>query len=198
MVPEIRDCQIRIASDVTNPLCGADGAARVFAPQKGADPAMVEFLENNLANFGALSVKTGLADTFASPGDGAAGGLGFALRSYLNAVSVSGAELVLSLLKFDEFVKNADWVLTGEGCSDFQTACGKLCSIVAAHSHKYNVPVILLSGALGEKFEELYDTFEAVFALTNTPCTLDEALNATPANLRRMGRSIAKLISRKM
>lgn len=198
MLPEIRDCRIRIASDVTNPLCGANGAARVFAPQKGADPAMVDFLENNLANFGTLSVQSGLADTFTAPGDGAAGGLGFALRNYLNAVSVSGAELVLSLLKFDEIVKNADWVLTGEGCSDFQTACGKLCSIVAAHSHQYNVPVILLSGALGERFEELSETFEAVFALTNGPCTLDEALNATPANLRRMGRSIAKLISRKM
>ena len=198
ILPEIRDCQIRIASDVTNPLCGSNGAARVFGPQKGADPAMVEFLENNLSNFGSVSVEAGLADTFTAPGDGAAGGLGFALRNYLNAVSVSGAELVLSLLEFDKIGQDADWVLTGEGCSDFQTACGKLCSITAAHSHKCNVPVILLSGALGEKFEELSDTFEAVFALTNAPCTLDEALNATPANLRRMGRSIAKLISRKM
>ena len=198
ILPEIRDCQIRIASDVTNPLCGANGAARVFAPQKGADPAMVDLLEKNLENFGTLSVKSDMADTIDAPGDGAAGGLGFALRNYLNAVSVSGAELVLSLLEFDKIVQDADWVLTGEGCSDFQTACGKLCSIVAAHSHKCNVPVILLSGALGERFEELSDTFEAVFALTNAPCTLDEALNATPANLRRMGRSIAKLISRKM
>ena len=198
ILPEIRDCRIRIASDVTNPLCGANGAARVFGPQKGADQAMVEQLESNLANWGRLSVKSGFADTFESPGDGAAGGLGFALRNYLNAFSVSGAELVLSLLRFDEIVQNADWVLTGEGCSDYQTACGKLCSVVAEHSHRYNVPVILLSGALGERFEELSGTFDAVLALTNGPVSLEEALNATPANLRRMGRSIAKLISRKM
>ncbi|MBO5923545.1 MAG: glycerate kinase, partial [Lentisphaeria bacterium] len=196
LLPEISECSIRIASDVTNPLCGKDGAARVFAPQKGADEKCVELLEENLRNFGMLSVAKGLADNITTPGDGAAGGLGFALRNYLKAHSTSGAELVLELLKFDEVIKNADWVITGEGCSDFQTAHGKLCSVVAKHCRKAGVPVILLSGALGERAEELTDIFDAVFALSSKPCTLEEALENTPANLQRMARNIVNLTKR--
>ncbi|MBO5722734.1 MAG: glycerate kinase, partial [Lentisphaeria bacterium] len=122
----IRKSRICIASDVTNPLCGENGAARIFAPQKGADASAVEFLENNLEKFGTLSVESGLADSITVPGDGAAGGLGFALRNYLHAETTSGAELVLNILDFDKHLDNAGWVITGEGCSDFQTAHGKL------------------------------------------------------------------------
>lgn len=196
LCPEIKQSSIRIASDVTNPLCGVNGASRVFGPQKGADPAMVEVLENNLFNFGTLAVNSGLADDMTSPGDGAAGGLGFALRNFLHAQSVSGAELVLELLKFDEVVQDADWVITGEGCSDFQTAHGKLCSVVAAHAHKFKVPVILLSGALGERAFELEDTFEAVLALSAAPVKLEKALADTPDNLRRMGKALANMLAR--
>ena len=194
LLPEISDTIIRIASDVTNPLCGPNGAAAVFAPQKGADEKTVEILENNLFKFGTLAVQSTLADNITSPGDGAAGGLGFALRNFLHAQTLSGAELVLDILQFDRALQDADWVITGEGCSDFQTAHGKLCSIVAKHAHKRNVPVILLSGALGEKHQELAETFEAVFALTDKPCTLEDALSATPENLRRMARSIINIL----
>ena len=194
LLPEIKKCSIRIASDVTNPLCGENGAARVFAPQKGADSEMVEVLEKNLFNFGMLSVKSNLADNITTPGDGAAGGLGFALRNYLHAQSMSGAELVLELSRFDQAIKDADWVITGEGCSDFQTAHGKLCSVVAEHCRKAGVPVILLSGALGERSDELENIFDAVFSITNKPCTLHEALGSTPENLRRMARNIVNLI----
>lgn len=194
LLPEINDTIIRIASDVTNPLCGPNGAAAVFAPQKGADEKTVEILENNLFQFGTLAVKSSLADNITSHGDGAAGGLGFALRNFLHAQTLSGAELVLDILQFDRALQDADWVITGEGCSDFQTAHGKLCSIVAKHAHKRNVPVILLSGALGEKHQELVETFEAVFALTDKPCTLEDALAATTENLRRMARSIINIL----
>ena len=194
LLPEIRECRIKIASDVTNELCGPNGAARVFGPQKGADDNMVYFLENNLQNFGMLAVASKLADNITTPGDGAAGGLGFALRNFLHAESTSGAELVLQLLDFDRAIRDADWVITGEGCSDYQTCHGKLCSIVAAHAHKAKVPVMLLSGALGERAGELSETFEAVFALSAKPCSLDEALQSTPANLQRMGRSIGNIL----
>ena len=197
LLPEILASNIRIASDVTTPLCGVSGAARVFAPQKGADAKCVELLENNLYNFGMLSAEKNLADNITTPGDGAAGGLGFALRNYLKAQSTSGAELVLQLLKFDEVISNANWVITGEGCSDFQTAHGKLCSVVAKHCRAARVPVILLSGALGEKASELTNIFDAVFAIASKPCTLEEALNDTPENLRRMARNIVNLTNRK-
>ena len=190
---EILSADLCIASDVTNPLCGETGAARVFAPQKGADPAMVEELEKNLLNFGEKTVAAGIAANFTSPGDGAAGGLGFAFRSYLKARSCSGAELVLELLDFDRALQGADLVLTGEGCSDFQTAHGKLCKIVSDHAGKAGVPVFLLSGALGERAEELEASFDGVFALSAAPVSLDEALAAAPANLRRMGKAIIKL-----
>jgi glycerate kinase len=194
MIPEIFECNICIASDVTNPLCGENGAAKVFGPQKGADNAMVEVLESNLKNLGLLAVKSNLADNITTPGDGAAGGLGFALRNFLRAKSTSGAELVLELLKFDDALNDADCVITGEGCSDFQTAHGKLCSIVASHCRKKELPVILLSGALGERAEELDGIFDAVLSLTAKPCQLEEALQDTPQNLRRMARSIINLI----
>ncbi|MBQ8753914.1 MAG: glycerate kinase [Lentisphaeria bacterium] len=192
--PEVRSTEICIASDVNNPLCGESGAARVFAPQKGADPAMVEVLEQNLFNFGQRTVSAGIADGFDHPGDGAAGGVGFALRSYLNARTASGAELVLDLLDFDRKIADADLVMTGEGRSDFQTAHGKLCRIVSEHARKAGVPVILLSGALGERFEELEPFFDGLFALSSAPCPLEEALENTPENLRRMGRAILNLL----
>lgn len=196
MLPEIKECSFCIASDVTNPLCGENGAAKVFAPQKGADSDTVIFLENNLRNFGTLSVAGGFADNFTTPGDGAAGGLGFALRNYLGAQTASGAELVLERLKFDRVLEDADWVMTGEGCSDYQTANGKLCSIVSSHARRAGVPVILLSGALGEKAYILEEIFDAVLALSARPCSLDEALQSTPENLRRMARSICNMIKR--
>ena len=196
LLPEILASNIKIASDVTNPLCGDTGAARVFAPQKGADEAMVEVLETSLNHFGTLSIKSHLADNMTTPGDGAAGGLGFALRNYLKAQSTSGAELVLKLLKFDEAIKDADWVITGEGCSDFQTAHGKLCSIVAQHAHRFDVPTILLSGALGERSAELDEAFEVVLALSGAPCSLEQALHDTPQHLRRMGKALANLLVR--
>ena len=190
---EISSAEICIASDVTNPLCGENGAARVFAPQKGADASMVEILEQNLLNFGKRSIATGIAEDFNSPGDGAAGGLGFALRTYLNAESCSGAELVLQLVKFDQLLSGADLVITGEGCSDFQTSHGKLCKIVSDHARKAQVPVFLLSGALGERSDELEKFFDGLFSLSASPCSLEAAISSTPENLRRMGKAILKL-----
>ena len=186
--------KIRVACDVTNPLCGEQGAARVFAPQKGADEKMVERLENNLLNFGRVAVAEGIASGFSSPGDGAAGGVGFALRNFLRADMTSGAELVLSVVKFDRQLQGADLVVTGEGCSDGQTVFGKLPAIVAAHAAKSGVPAVLVSGALGRDAGKLEDVFSAVLALTSSPCTLEEAIKNTPENLRRTARAITSIL----
>ena len=194
VAPEIMSADIRVACDVTNPLCGDTGAAKVFAPQKGADTVMVEALENNLLNFGKVAVSCKIAENFTSSGDGAAGGIGFALRNFLKADLVSGAELVLKTVKFDEYLQNADLVITGEGCSDGQTVCGKLPSVVAEHAAKANVPAVLVSGALGRDSEKLQDIFAAVFSLTDKPCTLDEAIKNTSTNLKRIAKSVASLL----
>jgi len=196
--PELRQCRFRVACDVTNPLTGPLGAAAVFGPQKGATPEQVRRLDAGLQNFCFTAHQAGVVDQAAElPGDGAAGGLGFALRNFLRAEIVSGAELALELLRFDDALTGADWVVTGEGCSDFQTAHGKLCSQVAKHAHQRNIPVILLSGALGERSSELEDAFDAVLTLAAGPGTLEEALARTPDNLRRMGRALAAMLDRK-
>lgn len=149
-VPEsLKKCRIRIASDVTNPLLGPNGAVAVFAPQKGATPEMMPLLEQGLANLrDVLRRQEWLPGD--CPGDGAAGGLGFGLRAFCCAVPESGAKLVISLSSMTEKIAGADLVITGEGCSDSQTGNGKLCSEVASFCAGKGVPCFLLSGKITE------------------------------------------------
>lgn len=193
VLPGLKDCRIRIASDVTNPLLGETGAAKVFGPQKGATDEMLAKLEKNLAHFADIVISSGFADDCRQAGDGAAGGLGFGLRALCNAESVSGAELIIEISSLKEKLINADLLITGEGCTDFQTAHGKLCSVIAKAAGYAKVPAILVSGALVGDLSELTDLFAAMFSTTSAPCTLDKAFAQTPANLVRMGRNIAGL-----
>ena len=131
-----RDCSFIMASDVTNPLCGPDGAAHVFAPQKGADAKMVEMLDARARKFAEVSRKhfekeasvepTQDVDMSEMPGAGAAGGLGYAFLQYFHAEFHSGAGLLLDAVGFEHLVADADLVITGEGHSDKQTLMGKL------------------------------------------------------------------------
>jgi glycerate kinase len=148
----LEECKIRIASDVTNPLLGDNGAVAVFAPQKGATPEMMPILEEGLANLRRVLKQQNLI-TEDLPGDGAAGGLGLGLRAFCNAVPESGASLAIAATFLEEKLENADYLITGEGCSDSQTDNGKLCAVVAQTCMKHAVPCILLSGkVLGENF----------------------------------------------
>ena len=191
---EIKKARIKVACDVNNPLCGDNGAAKVFAPQKGADDRMVEILEQNLLNFGKVSVSSGVAANYTSPGDGAAGGVGFALRNFLGAELTSGAELVLDTVGFDKYLPDADLVITGEGCSDNQTLFGKLPSAAAKHAAKNGVPAVLLSGALGKDSGKLKEIFDAVLVLTDSPCSLDDAIKNTQSNLERVTKAVISLL----
>ena len=139
-----RDAQIIVASDVTSPLLGPDGAAAVFGPQKGATPEMVAELENVLVNWTQLWQDDGN-----QPGDGAAGGVGFLLRKlFPNCRTLSGGELICELAGLDRQLADADLVITGEGASDAQTLCGKLPIIVSRHAQHAALPCALLSGFL--------------------------------------------------
>jgi glycerate kinase len=194
--PRLRKIALRVACDVTNPLLGASGAARIYAPQKGATPAMVEELEDGLTHLADLWRRHGLLSHPDHPGAGAAGGLGAGMRAFCHAEVTSGAELVAHLVKLPEALRNADWILTGEGCTDAQTAHGKLCSVVAKLAHAANVPVILLSGTIGGDPESLFAHFDAVFSIAPGPGSLAKALADAPANLTRSARSIATIIAR--
>ncbi len=193
VMPELKDCRIRVACDVNNPLLGDEGATMVYSAQKGADYEMREKLEANLTNYAAVLQKSGLADDCEHPGDGAAGGLGFGLRTLLGGQMVSGAELIIEIVGLKEKLAGADLLITGEGCTDSQTAHGKLCAVIAQAAKAAKVPAVLVSGALLGDLSKLADLFAAMFSTTSFPCSLEEALKHTPENLVRMGRNIGGL-----
>jgi len=152
----LRRGRIRIASDVTNPLLGSDGAVAVFAAQKGATPDMMPVLEDGLRNLAEVLIRQGMAESADQSGDGAAGGLGFGLRAFCRAHPESGARLAIALTGFGRKLEGADYVVTGEGCTDSQTEKGKLCSEVARFCRVRGVPCILLSGMVNGDPGELF------------------------------------------
>lgn len=188
-------CEILAACDVTNPLLGETGCVRVFAPQKGATPEMLPELEHNLSRFAETAIASGLATSSERPGDGAAGGLGFALRNFLRARLVSGAELMLGAAGFEDHLHHADWVITGEGRTDSQTLSGKLCFKVAETAGSHNVPTIVISGSVDGDPELLLNHFSAVFSIVSGPCTLETAIREARKNLFRTAVSVGKLLS---
>ena len=186
--PRLKNCKIRIASDVTNPLLGANGSVAVFAPQKGATAEMMPILENGLANLLEILKK----QTFVSedlPGDGAAGGLGLGLRAFCNAVPESGAKLAIAATHLEEKLCHADYLITGEGCSDSQTDNGKLCAVAAETCRKHNVRCILLSGKVtGKEFP----AFDRVFATVPAETPFEEIKHKTAELLRQAALRLAE------
>ncbi|MGF7397749.1 glycerate kinase [Thermoanaerobacterium thermosaccharolyticum] len=166
-----------VASDVTNPLCGENGASYVYGPQKGATPEMVEILDDNLRHYASV-VKETLGKDFSDvPGAGAAGGLGFSLMAFLNAKIRSGIDIVMEASNIDKKIKSCDIVITGEGNTDFQTAYGKAPAGIARIAKKYGKPVVILSGGLGKNYKNLYDVgVTSMFSIVDKPMTLQEAM----------------------
>ena len=157
-------CKLIVACDVNNPLYGENGAAHIFAPQKGATKEQVLWLDEQLRTFAKETEQAGLAtpELANHPGAGAAGGLGYALLAYLNAELNSGIDIVLDLANFDVAIKDADLVITGEGKSDQQTMMGKVPHGVLKRCKKAGVPVWLLSGAIDDRTGELAKNFDLV------------------------------------
>lgn len=151
----LRGIRVTLATDVTNPLCGEAGAARVFAPQKGANGEMVEMIERRARTFAAMAARHEGRDMSHAPGAGAAGGLGYAFMQFMDADTVSGAELVLKAAGFDSALDSMSdgFVVTGEGSSDSQTLMGKLPSVVLRHAKARGIPVVLVAGRLRDETE---------------------------------------------
>lgn len=158
--------EIVVASDVSNPLYGENGAAYVFAPQKGATPEQVQLLDEQLRRFARETEAKGIAlpDLAQHPGAGAAGGLGYGLMAYLGATLQSGIDLLLDTIHFDEQIRGADFIITGEGKSDKQTLMGKVPEGILKRAMKQAIPVHLLSGAI----EDATELEEAGFASVRT------------------------------
>lgn len=181
-----RDCHFVLASDVTNPLCGVNGAAFVFAPQKGADAYMVEMLDARAKRFAEISSRHFSYDKSEMPGAGAAGGLGYAFLQYFQAEFHSGADLLLDAMRFDQLVADADLVITGEGHSDQQTLMGKLPMRILERARKSQSQVWLVSGGVSQQEELLAAGFDRVVAVTPSDMPLEEAMKPEVAkNLLR-------------
>lgn len=185
-IEAVKDVRFTIASDVKNPLCGEEGAAHVFAPQKGATPEMVLRLDERARKFAELSARHFGYDRSQMAGAGAAGGLGYAFLQYLNAKSMSGIQLLLDTIRFKELVKDADLVITGEGSADRQTLMGKLPMGILEQSGQ--VPVCLIAGRISDREELLNAGFARVECINPPGIPLEEAMRKQVAqqNIRQL------------
>ncbi|HEY3376118.1 MAG TPA: glycerate kinase [Armatimonadota bacterium] len=188
------DVSIIAACDVENPLYGPQGAAHVFAPQKGATPEDVAMLDHGLVRFAMLSAETLGRDLAHHPGAGAAGGLGFALLAYLGATFQPGASLAIELSQLPVLLAQADLCLTGEGRTDGQTLFGKLPAAVIDCCVQAGVPVVCLSGALGDGWHDLYARgATAVLSISQRPQPLSEAIAHAERDLTDAAEAVVRL-----
>ena len=190
----LAEVRFEIAADVDNPLCGPHGASAIFGPQKGASPEQVHQLDLALGHFGDHCARVLGKDLRDEPGSGAAGGLGFAAKAFLNAQFRPGVEVVAELVGLADAVRGADLVITGEGCFDAQTLRGKTPFGVARIARQNRVPVIVIAGTLGEGYEQMYEQgVDAAFALPSGPTSLARACANAAQLLRERARDIARV-----
>ena len=181
--PKLKECTFKVACDVTNPLCGENGSSAIFGPQKGATPEMVQELDQLLLHYAELSKEINVnADRF-YPGTGAAGGMGFAFLTYTNATLESGIQIVLTETKLEELIKTADFVVTGEGRLDGQTALGKAPIGVASLAKKHHKKVLAFAGAVTPDAKECNQYgIDAFFPILRGIVTLKEAMDKENAH----------------
>lgn len=196
-LPELADCQFKIACDVNNPLYGSNGAAAVFGPQKGATPEIVVALDEGARNFAAVVASYYGQDLAKQPGAGAAGGLGFAFLSFLKGELGSGIELIVEAIDLANDLKDADYVVTGEGRLDFQTTMGKAPVGVAKLAQSYGVKVIALAGSTTDDARECNNCgIDAYFSIVNGAMSLKEAMdkNVAKKNMIQTAEQVFRLI----
>ena len=197
VMKELKECTFRIACDVTNPLCGPLGASAVYGPQKGADEQMIASLDGYLGRFAFLAKDINPSADSETPGTGAAGGLGYAFLTFTNAVLESGIQIVMEETRLEELVKDADLVVTGEGCLDGQTVQGKAPIGVAGLAKKYGKPVIAFSGIVKKDAGACNEAgIDAFFPILRRVGTLEEAMNPENAreNLLETSEQVFRLI----
>lgn len=191
----LKDVEILAACDVDNPLYGEDGAAYVYAPQKGANPEMVKTLDENLRHFNRAVIKELGKNTNKIPGAGAAGGLGAGLVAFLNAELKAGVNIILDLINFESRLKNVNLVITGEGMLDGQSIYGKTPVGVSRSAAKKDIPVIAIAGTLGEGVEKvLAHGIDAYFSIIDRPADLKEIIEKSPELLIKLSEQIIRTI----
>ena len=193
--PGLRDATIIAATDVTNPLCGPEGASAIFGPQKGASPEMVQELDAALVNYARVVARDLGRDVSEHPGAGAAGGLGAGLIAFAGATLQSGIDMVCDVIGFDALLEGADLVITGEGRADRSTIFNKAPVGVARHANAHGVPTVLLAGGLGPGYEELYGhSLAAVVCIADRPMSFDVSLSRTAELLESAAERTMRLL----
>ncbi len=198
VLPELKECRFKIACDVTNPLCGINGATYIYGPQKGVTENMQEELDADMAGYAAVTKACIGTDFAETEGAGAAGGLGFAFLSYLNANLQPGIELVLDAVDMEKSMEGADLVFTGEGRLDYQTAMGKAPVGIAKLAKKHGAKVIALAGAVIEGAEKCNENgIDAFFPILRRIVTLDEAMDPETAkqNMVKTAEQVIRLVA---
>ncbi len=171
----LSETKVLIASDVSNPLCGSKGASRIYGPQKGATPEVIEELDESLAHFAEIIKRDLHKDIKDIPGAGAAGGLGASLMAFLDAELSPGIEIIIEIVKLEQAIKDADLVVTGEGKIDSQTIYGKAPIGVAKIAKKYNVPVIAVAAIIGDDADIVHQYgINALIKISEPPMSLAE------------------------
>ena len=192
--PRLAKLTLEAAVDVDNPLLGEHGASAVFGPQKGASPEEVEQLDRALGHFADISAQA-LGDDYRKlPGAGAAGGMGFAAKAFLNATLKPGIEMIMQQADMASLLACADLVITGEGRLDGQSLAGKTPIGVSRAAKRLRKPVIVLAGSLGDGWQACFDEgVTAAFALADGPMTLADALPRTAKLLEARCESLLRL-----
>jgi glycerate kinase len=189
--PALAGCEVVAACDVDNPLCGREGAAAVFGPQKGADAATVEVLDGHLARLARTAAAAGLTASPTLAGTGAAGGIGFAVVAFLGGELRPGFEIVADAVGLDEALDGADLVLTGEGRIDAQSLAGKAPVGVLRRARGRGVPVVAVAGSVGDVDRLVAAGLTAAVSVVPGVVTMDEALAEASDNLERTARALA-------
>ncbi|MFN1547747.1 glycerate kinase [Vibrio natriegens] len=194
----LAQCEILVACDVDNPLCGEKGASATFGPQKGATTTDISVLDNALRKFGELTEKVTGKHVLTREGAGAAGGMGAALLGYTPARLQPGIEIVVETVKLADHVADADIVFTGEGRIDHQTAHGKTPMGVAKVAKQFNLPVIALAGCVGDNYQAVYQCgIDAVFPCVPRAMSLADAMTEAETNVANLAENVARLWTKK-
>ena len=176
--PAVQKAHFTVMCDVTNPLCGPDGATYTFGKQKGGTPEILDRLEKGMQNYRDVIIREFGINPDEIQGSGAAGGLGAALKVFLHAEMKSGIETVLDLIDFDARLEGVDLVVTGEGRTDWQSCFGKVMQGVGDRSAKHQVPVAALCGGLGPDYEKIYaHGISSIMTTVDGPMPLKEAMD---------------------
>jgi len=192
---ELNECSFTVACDVDIPLCGANGCSRIFGPQKGANPKDIEDMDSWLLKYAEMTKEIYPEADKDVPGSGAAGGMGFALRSYLGALLKPGIDIAITETGLEEKIAQADFVVTGEGRIDGQTVMGKVVSGVAKVAKRYGKPVAAVCGSVSQ--DAILQDVDIILPITPGPMTLEEAMKPDVAlgNLERTAKQAFELIN---